>query len=328
MKISLQDLRPNPYRDAAHYPIHREKLEALKASIRSTGFWDNILLRQAEDGKHYEIAYGHHRLEALRELAAEKVIEPDMHFELPVRQLDDATMIQIMANENVAEFKVTSDIVDETVRVAREFLCKETQTPMSEITASDISQFLSGSWNEDKVAVSLQRLGLFDRGMLERDQLKGLSHSAARTIQREVAKVEKVMAKNKLTQVSDADGEEPTNQERKRVRAQVQKVANHVAQVLSSHVRDGGGLSEVKERSLDAQVEMIPSESPPEERVLSTIDAAAKTISAKDFKRKVETLARYRDYMSPDARQDLIAHLKELSTWCKNSAALFETAQS
>ena len=327
MKISLKDLRPNPFRDTAHYPIHREKVEALKASIRSTGFWDNILLRKAEEGHQYEIAYGHHRLEALKELVAEKVIEPDMHFELPVRHLDDATMIQIMANENVNEFKVTADIIDETIRVAREFLCRETKTPMTELTASDISQFLGGSWNEDKVAVSLQRLGLFDRGMLERDLLKGMSHSAARTIQREVAKVEKAFAKDKMQQVTTED-EGPTNQEVKRVRAQVQKVANHVAQVLSEHVRDGGGLDEVKERSLDAQVEMLPESGKPDERVLSTIDAAAKTVSAKEFKRKVEMLGRYRDYMSHDAREDLIAHLKELAVWCKNSAALFETAQS
>ena len=50
MKVTLQQLRPNPYRDLARYPIHREKIEALKSSIRSTGFWDNIVIRKAKDG--------------------------------------------------------------------------------------------------------------------------------------------------------------------------------------------------------------------------------------------------------------------------------------
>ena len=324
MKISLKDLRPNPFRDAAHYPIHREKLEALKASIRSTGFWDNVVVRKAEKGEHYELAYGQHRLEALKELVAEKVIDADLPLELPVRKLDDASMIQIMANENMNEYRPTTEIIDETIRVAREFLARQSKTPMTELTASDLSQFLGGAYSEDKVSVSLQRIGLFDRGMIQRDQLKGLSHTAARGIQREVAKVEKVMVKNKLEHLGEDD--EPTNQDHKRVRAQVQKVANHVAQELCQHVRGGGTLGDIKELSIDAQVEMIPDEAKPSERVLSTIDAAARCISAREFKRKVEMVARYREYMSPNAREDLIAHLKELSIWCKNTSALFETA--
>ncbi len=197
-----------------------------------------------------------------------------------------------------------------------------------ELTASDISQFLGGAFSEDKVTVSLQRLGLFDRGMIHREDLKGMSHTAARSVQREVAKLEKVMVKNRIDSIEDADGEEPTNQERKRVRAQVQKVANHVAHALTQHIKDGGSLGEVKERSIDAQVEMIPEDAKPSEKVLSTIDAAAKTLSAREFKRKVEMIAKYRDFMSHDAREDIITHLKELSIWCKNTSALFETSSS
>ncbi|MCY3021266.1 MAG: ParB/RepB/Spo0J family partition protein, partial [Planctomycetota bacterium] len=198
MKIALRDLRPNPYRDMAQYPIHREKVEALKASIRATGFWDNMLVRKAPGGAHYELAYGHHRLEALKELVREKVIEAGFEMDVPVRKLDDATMIRIMANENAAEFRVTAEVIDDTVRVAREYLQRQTKTAASQITASDISQFLGGSWNESKVQVSLQRLGLFDRGTMRREQLAGLSHTAARSIQREVGRVEKTMLKDEV----------------------------------------------------------------------------------------------------------------------------------
>ncbi len=80
----------------------------LKASIRTTGFWDNLLVRKA--GTAFEVAYGHHRLEALRELVKESLIDEEFELELPVRNLDDATMIRIMASENVEEYRVTSDI--------------------------------------------------------------------------------------------------------------------------------------------------------------------------------------------------------------------------
>jgi|GEM_PF-7004912 len=315
MKITLREIKPNPYRDLAHYPIHREKIESLKASIRSTGFWDNVLLRKAEDGAHYELAYGHHRLEALRELVKEKLLEEDFSFEAPVRKLDDAAMIQIMANENMDEYKVTAEIIDDTVRVAREYISGQTKTPLGEITASDISQFLSGNWSEDKVTVSLQRLGLFDRGTLKREQLKGLSHTAARTIQREVAKVEKAMLRDEMGRLHD--DEETSEQDHKRIRSQVQKVANHVAEVLSEHVKGGGTLGEAKEKSIDAQAEMIPEDAPPDQRTLSTIDAAAKAINARDFERKVEMLLRYKEYMSTEAKDELRERLFNTAKWCK-----------
>jgi len=45
MKVKINQLNPNPYRDMENYPINREKVEALKASMEQTGFWDNILAR-------------------------------------------------------------------------------------------------------------------------------------------------------------------------------------------------------------------------------------------------------------------------------------------
>lgn len=312
-KIKLKHLKPNPFRDLAHYPIHREKLEMLKASIRTTGFWDNLLVRKS--GTNFEVAYGHHRLEALKELVNESVINEDYELELPVRTLDDAAMIRIMASENIEEYRVTSDIIDETVRVTREFISHATKTPASELTAADISQFLGGGWNEDKIATSLQRLGLFDRGTLKREQMKGLSLTAAKGIQREVAKVERSVVRGALEKVEDDD--EVTEDERKRIRHQAQKVAKHVAEVLSEHVRGGGSAGKLKERSLDAQVETIPADAADDERKLSTIDAAARAVNARDFQRKIEMLLRYKEYMSSDAKHELSGTLREVMGWCK-----------
>ena len=71
MKIKVNDLKPNPYRKMDQYPVNKEKIAALKASIAETTFWDNLLARKRNG--HYQIAYGHHRLIALQELKTKEV---------------------------------------------------------------------------------------------------------------------------------------------------------------------------------------------------------------------------------------------------------------
>ena len=96
MKIAVSKIRANPFRRIASYPIDKAKVEALKTSIRETEFWDNILLRE-KPGKPglYELAYGHHRLQALKELGIAEI-------DVPVKDLDDATMLRIMAGASPA----------------------------------------------------------------------------------------------------------------------------------------------------------------------------------------------------------------------------------
>ena len=116
MKIQVSNLRANPFRRITKYPIDREKIKELKASIKETTFWDNIICRKADS--IYEIAYGHHRLVAIKELGIEEV-------NIPVRDIDDATMIKIMANENRDSWKCSPAVINETVWVVRDFLDKE-----------------------------------------------------------------------------------------------------------------------------------------------------------------------------------------------------------
>jgi len=113
MRIEVKKIKPNPFRDLTKYKIDSYKVDALVTSIRETSFWDNILARPM-DGK-YEIAYGHHRLFAIQKVGLEKV-------DIPVRELDDATMIKIMANENLEEWKLNPSVIKESVRVAKHYL--------------------------------------------------------------------------------------------------------------------------------------------------------------------------------------------------------------
>jgi hypothetical protein len=115
MKVKVSQLRPNPFREIGEYPIDRAKVESLKLSIKETSFWENVLCRRNGDG--FEIAYGHHRLQALRELGIKEV-------NLPVKKLSDAEMIRIMAAENLA-WLTTPAVINQTVISVKKFLDSE-----------------------------------------------------------------------------------------------------------------------------------------------------------------------------------------------------------
>jgi len=107
--FAIKDIQPNPFRNIDHYPINKEKVKALRESLRSTGFWDNVIAR-LRNGKP-EIAYGHHRLAAMKE-----EFSPTHKVDLIIKDLDDQTMIRIMANENMEEWKHAAETIMETVR--------------------------------------------------------------------------------------------------------------------------------------------------------------------------------------------------------------------
>ena len=46
----------------------------------------------------------------------------DTEVDIPVKELPDSVMIQIMANENMEEYRTGPAIIDETVRVAKKYL--------------------------------------------------------------------------------------------------------------------------------------------------------------------------------------------------------------
>ena len=113
MKVKVEDLKPNPYRNMEKYPIDREKTESLKISINETTFWDNILARKV-DGE-IQIAYGHHRLLALQELGIKEI-------DIPIKPIDNSNMIRIMANENMDQWGMNPSTTLETVRATRDYL--------------------------------------------------------------------------------------------------------------------------------------------------------------------------------------------------------------
>lgn len=113
-KIRVENLRPNPFRRLDEYPIQREKVDALKKSIDTTGFWGTIVGRPADEG-FVEIAFGHHRLVAIQEC-----YKPKDAVEIIVRELSNEDMLRMMANENLEEYRSSGWVELETVRATIE----------------------------------------------------------------------------------------------------------------------------------------------------------------------------------------------------------------
>lgn len=187
MKVKIKDLKPNPYRDMEHYPINTEKVESLINSFGQTGFWDNILARKVNG--EIQIAYGHHRLEALK-----KKYSPDYEVDIPIKDLPDSIMLKVMANENEYIMGNGVSVTDETTRVTRQFLKEhpeeiKTKNPIKydpkkyDLASTgrcyyhspeslQISEFLG--WGENRIYESLLRIDAIDEGELDREAVESL----------------------------------------------------------------------------------------------------------------------------------------------------------
>jgi polyhydroxyalkanoate synthesis regulator phasin len=220
MKFKLKDVKPNPFRHIDRYPIHEEKIAALRESIRSTDFWDNIVARQVNGGA--EIAYGHHRREALlREFG------PEHEVELIVRDLHDATMLRIMAQENMAEWESSAQVEQETVRAVVEayaegrvelpavagderhqvryapsFLQEQFDHGRTDAyTARTVAAFLG--WTYDKVQLTLQALALIEQGAVREEDYANLGWGQARAVTREAHRtIKRVQAQGATPEVA------------------------------------------------------------------------------------------------------------------------------
>ena len=186
MKVKIKDLHPNPFRDLSSYPFNKEKIEQLKKSIEATGFWDNILARQV-NGK-IQIAYGHHRLKALKE-----VFSGEYMVEVPVKDLSDELMLKIMANENMEEWQSSVAVIDETVRATIKFLMHPDADEIGKkhpdyIGIDEISEFLG--WNIGRVMNSFARINAIEQHNIDKKAVESLPTAKAATAFTSAAKKE------------------------------------------------------------------------------------------------------------------------------------------
>ena len=195
----IGDIRPNPFRNIDRYPINREKVEKLKESIGRTDFWDNLVARSGADGKP-EIGYGHHRMVALRELFG-----PEHEISLIVRDLDDAAMLHVMADENMQEWASDIEVQKETVRAVRDFLAVSLDQRKLGHGAKpngieDIKAFLG--WPGWRVEECVGLLRAEEADEIRPEDTAGLSLDTAAVLRRHVVKIkDPVVRRQAITQV-------------------------------------------------------------------------------------------------------------------------------
>jgi len=91
MKKSIDQILPNPHRNFDIYPIGEAQVKVLMDSIADVGMFLGLPARKVQGG--YEIACGHHRLEALKRHGI-------IHIDLAVNDYSDDDMLKIMIREN------------------------------------------------------------------------------------------------------------------------------------------------------------------------------------------------------------------------------------
>ena len=135
MKLALDLLKPNPFRNFDVDPIDKENVKQLTASIKDDGFWGGVVVRK-HDGE-YQIACGHHRVQAAIKAG---MSEADIYV-LPKEHCDDQTMVRVYARENATQRGNTATAATGTVAAAIQAIaegvfgeeCKITHQARSEI---------------------------------------------------------------------------------------------------------------------------------------------------------------------------------------------------
>src|SRR5262245_24200512 len=94
--VLLSKIVPNPNRDLNNCPLDEAQIEKLVHSIDRHGFLSGVRARPSEDGKLFQIAFGHTRIEAARRANLVKV-------DIDVRPMSDDEMLRLMVSENAIQ---------------------------------------------------------------------------------------------------------------------------------------------------------------------------------------------------------------------------------
>jgi hypothetical protein len=267
VRVAIADLRPNPFRRLEEYPIDRDKVSTLMASFAATGIWTSITGRPAPtEPDKVEIAFGHHRLVALKETY------PARHeVEIIVRDLSDADMLRMMAHENMEEWSGTAWAELETIRATIEAYAQghitlpsvpektnkdkiryaSAGTRTHPYTKGSVAQFL-GWTSKHKEGVqpnqacefAFKALDLADLGELDLADLKGLTRTQGEKV------VESAWENYRLKEQWKKHREELEQQEARRLRQdqrdqrEYQRACKQIASLLAKTVANGATAGE------------------------------------------------------------------------------------
>jgi ParB/RepB/Spo0J family partition protein len=175
--VPIEAVDANPFRRLGDYPYVERKLEALQQSIKEVGLWEGVIARKA--GNRYQIAFGHHRIEAARQLKIKSI-------PMVVRDLDDKQMLQFMGRENMEDYNADFLTMLETWEAAVGFLSEDSPVKTKAI---DIARILGWTSKDGKnirsnhTAVACDAASkLINSGYLGRDDLIEITVNDAREL--------------------------------------------------------------------------------------------------------------------------------------------------
>ena len=126
--VSVDAILPNPQRNFDVYPLNEQQVHALMQSFKDNGDFGVLPARHNPDGPGFQIAAGHHRLEAMKRLGYTAV-------DLKIGDYDEYDMLSMMADENTTQGGASNAAVDDTVIAGAKLLSYWM------ILANDLSEF-------------------------------------------------------------------------------------------------------------------------------------------------------------------------------------------
>lgn len=206
---AIDTIATNPYRRLHAYPYIPSKIDALQRSIAEVGLWPSIIARPLNDRLwKYEMAFGHHRVEAARRSGLKQVA-------IIVEKLSDKQMLQYMGRENLEDYNAVFLIQLESWEAAiKSGLVRA--APRKEAQPIDIASLLG--WTRlrtaaegtlqlnDTASACHSAYALIVGGYMGRDDFADLSVKSARDIaERAWSRIEHIEKQGKGSQYSARD---------------------------------------------------------------------------------------------------------------------------
>ena len=189
MDTSPASVDANPHRILGDYPCDEKKIDALRRSYDEVGMWPGgVVARKV--GNRYQIAFGHHRVEAARRCQHENC-------RLDLQEQERRTnMLGYMGRENMEDYNANFMVMLETWEAALKF----SRVAWKKSQPTDIARKLGWTINKrpgkeykaselnDTASACADAVELISGGHITREALAGLSVRAAREICGEASK--------------------------------------------------------------------------------------------------------------------------------------------
>ena len=337
MKLfAIKDIQPNPFRHIDRYPIKSEKVTTLRESLRVTGFWGNMVARL--NNGNPQIAYGHHRLVALKE-----EFGPNQKVALIISDLSDEQMLQIMARENMEEWGSSASIEHETVRavIQAHQEGKISFRQVGKLTAQTVADFVGwlkpNGKAQDKVHSALAALQFIEEGLLNKSDFEGLTTMQAQAVveqtrkaqkrREETARFHRKQAEQAERQAKEAKTKESRDLALKRQKREEQKEresqkeaprqASRVGKAVSESLK-AGKIGYKGARDIAAEIESKTEKVPPDielfaQKLATNLNKILRPEGDETRVKKLQALIKFKKYLEDSTRVDLAKTLKSVS---------------